>query len=328
MGQEGAPELLVVEAGTDVDEAVKSGVLADLRPLLSGLTAPGLFAPALKVWVAAASVSILPASTSLWGLFANPTVLQNNGLKPPKDWKEFEAAAVSLKANGVTPLALGASFGFPALAWVSVLDLRFNGEAAHRDLLEGRRSFADPSLLLVWNTLADWRSRGWFDAGASTKNWPESLADVSAGRAAFVLLGSFGLSRITDKQTLEFLPLPSDRTVGSRSELGSVVGFAVSAQARNPKVALALADAYILAGSPGQLEEGYRSPALPRTGVAGSVGEQDQWLAHAVAVFPLLDRALPAAAAKRADLLIQQFFTEGSTLTATDLARAFQTLES
>ena len=323
----GGPDLIVTEMGTDLTDAQKAGLLADWSMFLPTLKSPRLLPPSLARGTAAFTKVFLPSSVYVWGLFYNPAVLARAGVAVPQDWASLISAFRTLKTRGVTPIALGSSFAWPALAWISAVDLRMNGAEAHRQLIEGRRPFDDPSVAEVFTTLAAWKNWGWFDPRSSTKNWPEALADVAAGHAGFTLLGSFGLTRITDPANLAFLPLPGDPSrAGDRGELVSVQGFVLSAHASAPEAAVTLADAYVAAGAPGQAEESFRSAAVPSGTGSAFQKWQDGWLAQASLAAPLLDRALAPESAKKADQIAVQFFSPSSHLTVEELTLAFSSL--
>jgi len=319
-----APDLLVLEAGADAEEARAAGQLANLAPYVSRLSSAKSWWSSLGLPKADAPLTVLPSSVYLWGLFYNPKTLKRAGIEPPRTWAALVDSLGKLKAGGVTPIAVGASFGWPGLAWVSALDLRLNGADAHKALLAGTRPFDDVEMLRVYSTLVEWKAKGWFDAKAASKNWPEALADVSSGRAGFVLLGAFGLSRAGNPEELAFLPLPDQPGV-LQGDLVSIQGFAVAGRSKSIETALRLADAAILAGASGQAEA-YRSPAVA-VGTADT--EFQKWQRDRLAkdryAAPLMDQALPRARAQAAQQAVIQFFSEGSRQTPAELALQFST---
>jgi len=312
-----APDLLVLDAGLDAYEAQASGLLADLTPYVTRLESAKAWWPSLRLPRQGVPLTVLPASVYLWGLFYNPTVLKTAGIEPPRSWQALLDALAALRAHGKVPIAVGASFGWPALAWLSALDLRLNGADAHRSLIEGTRSFGDQGMMTVYATLADWKAKGWFDPKATTQNWPEALAEVSSGQAGFMLLGAFGLTRANDA-ALAFLPLP-DKPGVSQGDLVSVQGFAVAAKSKAAEAAVRLADLAVMAGAPGQAEI-FRSPAVPFT----ASGDFQKWqrgrLEHDAYAAPLLDQVLPRARAETAQQTMTQFFGDRSQMTPAELA--------
>jgi ABC-type glycerol-3-phosphate transport system substrate-binding protein len=312
-----APDLLVLETGLDADEARSSGLLADLTPYVPRLQSAKSWWPSLGLPRQGAPLTVLPASVYLWGFFYNPSVLKAAGVEPPRSWQALLDTLAALRAHGKIPIAVGASFGWPALAWLSALDLRLNGADAHRSLIEGKRPFNDRGMMTVYATLADWKAKGWFDAKATTQNWPEALAEVSSGQAGFVLLGAFGLTRANDAK-LAFLPLP-DKPGVSQGDLASVQGFAVAAKSKSAEAAVRLADLAITAGAPGQAET-FRSPAVPVTASGDFQKWQRDRLEHDSYVALLLDQTLPRARAETALQTLTQFFGERSQMTPAELA--------
>ena len=302
------PDLLVLDQGPDLVAARKAGRLANLTTSLQVLTTNGRTIPGL-----AASADFVPSSYYAWQLYYSPSALRELGLAVPKDFPSWQKVMAAFKAKGKIPLALGASFNWPALAWVSFLDLHLNGPSAYLDLLVGKRSFDSPSMVAALATLESWRDQGWIDPNQGSQNWPEALAKVVSGQAGFVLLGRFATAREGDKTKLLALdPLPFPEQV-SGAQLVSVQGFAVSSGSRAVSASLALADAYIAAGSPGQVGDAFHRSVLTAPG-AGPV-------------VPCFDAVWPAATVERMGLLLRQFLQPESRQHASALASSLKSLQ-
>lgn len=328
------PDLVLTEWGRDLAGAHRDGLLAPLDPYWARLQSrdrlwPGLLRQSLQE---GRQQLIVPSSVYTWGLFFNKDTLSRSGLTLPERWADFEPFLRSLKAQGLVPLALGSSFGWPGLAWLSYIDLRLNGPEAHLRLLEGSRSFTEASLEPVFATLQRWRDEGFFDPQSGTKNWPEALADLEAGRAALTLLGAFAQNRFARPQAIGFAAVPIQAGGTPRGEIAVVQGFALSTKAAHPEAALALADAYLLAGSKGQTIDAFRLSPLRPAPDSPALSEfkalQAGILGEARGLVPQMDRLLSPQAAYDANQAAIRFFAPGSVQSGADFARVLQATRS
>ncbi len=331
--QKEPPDLMYTNYDRDIVEGIKSGLLLDLSPYFDRMpvTEKMLTAFAHQSEANTGMKYIVPAAAYTWGLFYNKTVLASHGIQIPESWDEWLDALKVLKSKGVVPIALGTSIGWPALAWVSYLDLRLNGGAAHLKLLEGARSFDDPSMVAVYTTLEEWRDAGYFNADASTINWRASLELVGSGQAAFVLMGAFSESRIPNRDEIKFAPVPTAGNEGDRGELAVIEGFAVAASARAPEAALSLAEKYLPMNLPRSARGGYLMSVLEtEEGVApqqgGVAAVQLEIFESADVLVPQLDRYFPAQAAYDFARVLARFFDPNTQMSADDLARILKNI--
>ena len=93
----------------------------------------------------------LPTHVSYVGLFLHTDSLP--GSPDAWSWNEFEAGLEEALSIGIHPIAIGAAFTSPALAWLGMLDMRFNGSAEYKSFLDGERKISDKSFDVVFATL-------------------------------------------------------------------------------------------------------------------------------------------------------------------------------
>lgn len=145
----------------------------------------------------------LPLSYYPWGLFYHRKTFARLGLAVPENWQQFLAVCARLKLEGIAPLALGPSSGWPAAAWFDYLNLRLNGLGFHQQLLRGEVSFADPRARRVfehWKLLLD---RGYFHEKTMSMDWDGVFPFLYRGQVAMTLMGGFGAARFPDEMREE-----------------------------------------------------------------------------------------------------------------------------
>lgn len=281
----------------------------------------------------------IPTKAYAWGLFFNEKNLADCGGKPPESLAELEAMLARAKALGITPIALGASFGWPAAAWFTMLDIRMNGATAVRERYSGKRSWNDEGGIAVAARLAKWRDSGYFSAELASTGMPEAVASMESGRSLCTFMGAFAVERLQKVGSSRFLPFPALPGKGDRAEIAGLTGFALprqgfldeSGKAQSPRAesAIALASAFIEAGSPDERMDPYRIPVayaaskdygLPR--LQGIKATEIGMLKACDEVLPSFDQAMSPQALQNSIPLWSRFFS--SDMKAKDFVDALE----
>lgn len=126
-----------------------------------------------------------------WGIFYRKDIFDQYGLSEPATWDEFLKIGETLKANDITPIAIGTKYLWTAGGWFDYLDLRVNGLDYHMDLMLGDASYNDPELDEVFKIWKDLIDRGFFLENHATYSWQEAQAPLINGDAAMYLIGNF-----------------------------------------------------------------------------------------------------------------------------------------
>ena len=126
-----------------------------------------------------------------WGIYYRADIFEKYGFQEPKTWEEFLKIGDALKADGITPVAIGTKYLWTAGGWFDYLNLRINGLDYHMKLMLGEASYCDSELdevFAVWRDLID---RGFFLDNHATYSWQEAQAPLINGEAAMYLIGNF-----------------------------------------------------------------------------------------------------------------------------------------
>lgn len=275
----------------------------------------------------------VPIGAYTWGLLYRPDIISSAipdfdplGMRTIDD---LEAAAESLSAANIIPFALGAEFGWPAAAWFSYLDIRLNGSEAHRNLVEGTRDFTDAGSVQALELMLKYAHKGWFSEEPHTKGWIESVREVAAGRAGFVLLGTYAVNRFPSHIELKILRFPGVHSENpeNSAELGQVLSLAVPSNSRNPEGALALADRFVLAGSPGLSSDGYRTTAVPATEIHGFPAFSADILSSTSSVLPSPDNWVSPEFVQQGFRLFRNAVANPSQYSTAELAAMLQNIQ-
>lgn len=225
----------------------------------------GQLAPIGEMWAANGLDQVVPASlaesATLYngerylipfgyhyaGMFYNATLMAEHGITEfPTDWDGFLAMCATLKEAGITPIALGSKYRWPAQFWFDYLLLRTAGPDYRAQLMSGAAAYTDPEVahaMELWKQLTD---AGYFTEFANADDWTDAADKVARGEAAMTLMGTWitgywngnGLEPGTD---YDFFPFPTIDPGVANAVVGPVDGLLISANAQNRANAEALA---------------------------------------------------------------------------------------
>ncbi len=188
----------------------------------------------------------IPMNVHIIGFFYNPKVMEAAGIMAmPTTWDDFIAMCETLKASGVTPIALGSSNRWPAQYWFDYTISRTAGPEYRQKLMAGEAKYTDPEVetaMGYWKQLTD---AGYFVPDANAYDWDVAANMVANGDAAMTLMGTWitglwngnGLEPITD---YDFFPFPVINPDVPMVAHGSIDGWVVPQSAKNPAGAEAL----------------------------------------------------------------------------------------
>ncbi|MEZ5666346.1 MAG: extracellular solute-binding protein [Alphaproteobacteria bacterium] len=182
---------------------------------------------------------LIPFGYHYAGMFYNAKLLAEHGITSfPTDWDGFLAMCETLKQAGVTPIALGSKYRWPAQFWFDYLLLRTAGPDYRAALMAGTAAYTDPEVqraMELWKQLVD---AGYFTEFANADDWTDAADKVSRGEAAMTLMGTWitgywngnGMEPGTD---YDFFPFPAIDAGVANAVVGPVDGLLISANAQN-----------------------------------------------------------------------------------------------
>ena len=189
---------------------------------------------------------LVPFGYHYAGMFYNAKVMADAGVSEfPTTWDGFLALCADLKAQGITPIALGSMNRWPAQFWFDYLLLRTAGPDYRARLMAGEAAYTDDEVkraMGLWQDLAD---AGYFAPNANADTWTDASDRVARGDAAMTLMGTWitgywngnGLMAGEDYDFFEF---PAIDEGVPNAVVGPVDGLLISANAPNRANAEAL----------------------------------------------------------------------------------------
>jgi ABC-type glycerol-3-phosphate transport system substrate-binding protein len=181
----------------------------------------------------------VPLYGSRWLLFYNRSVLEKAGISPSvgagglagrlaagtATVSDLRDACAAAARAGARPIALGSRYGWPLAVWIEALMAAEGSAADAGRLIESGYDLESPALAAAVGEFKSLAAAGFVDPAHSSKDWPVSLRELVAGKAAFCLLGEELAASLpaSEQARIGRLPLPGSVGADGRSwVIGSV----------------------------------------------------------------------------------------------------------
>jgi glucose/mannose transport system substrate-binding protein len=167
-------------------------------------------------------------------LWYNKAIFDEHGLAAPTTWDEFFTVADTLKAAGVTPLALGDRDGWTALNLFEQILLGELGPDDFRGIWAGTVPWTDERVTAALETFG--RTLDYVNEDHSTLSWDQAVQLVIDGGAAMNVMGDWAKGYFTSKgwaPDVEFGWAPTPGTDGTFTVVTD--SFAQPREAANPE---------------------------------------------------------------------------------------------
>jgi len=129
-------------------------------------------------------------------IWANASVLADNGIEMPTTWDEFNAAAEKLQAAGIIPLAHGGQAWQDATVFEAVALGILGAEGYHKAFVElDTDTLTSDAMKAVFDQMRT--MRGFVDSNFSGRDWNLATAMVMNGEAAFQIMGDWAKGEFT-----------------------------------------------------------------------------------------------------------------------------------
>ncbi|NOU77478.1 extracellular solute-binding protein [Paenibacillus sp. LMG 31459] len=229
-----APDLLGVFPGTWKEQFVQSGYLMDLsdRPWVARLQegAKNMESQDGKVYA-------LPLDQNAIGVIYNKKIFSDLSLSIPQNWDEFLALCDNLKAEKITPLAIGNKD-----LWVTqLIPYAMAPTAIYRDnpnfdqeMYDGKAVFADSTWTKMMQDYVMLDQKGYFNKGVLGTSYDQMVQLMATGKAGMMVMGSWALSAVlavNPDVDLGMFPLPY-AAEGEKVLVSSAIALGIGAYAK------------------------------------------------------------------------------------------------
>ncbi|UGX88574.1 ABC transporter substrate-binding protein [Phyllobacterium meliloti] len=201
-----------LNTGRDAEDLVKAGMMTDLSDLAAKEGWADFIRPKklLDACKYEGKIYCVPVNihSAQW-MWINPNTFKEAGVAVPTNWKEFVAAAPTLKEKGIIPLATGEAWQVNTIFNVMIPSL--GGKELFRKVYELKdpEAAASPEMKAVWDSFA--QARTLVDPGYVGRSWNEATNLVITGKAGAQVMGDwaqgeFGLAKKVAGTDYDCLP--------------------------------------------------------------------------------------------------------------------------
>jgi multiple sugar transport system substrate-binding protein len=190
--QGSGPDILNWQGGERLYQYVRENKVTDLSQVWSKHNLEAVFSESATGAVSyQGNRYAIPISYYQWGFYYRQSLFDKYNLLPPKTWDEFLAVCAKLKAQGITPITIGAEYKWPTAAWFDYLNLRLNGLEFHQNLLKGEIAYTDDRVERVFSYWKELLDKGYFVNRHNGWNWQEAMPFMYHKMAGMTLIGNF-----------------------------------------------------------------------------------------------------------------------------------------
>lgn len=247
MASKQVPDVFYTLPGGYLQNFAKSG---QVYPLDADLAKGGWgdsFVPAsLKQVQSNGKTYAVPVDTDATVIWYNKALFAKHGWTIPKTWDEFLSLCQTIKASGVTPVALGNKDAWPATFWFQYPELRIQGPGVVQSFNAGSADATfGPGAQKSLAMMQEMAQKKYFSEGFNGMTDQDANLLFLNSKAAMVLNGTWQIGSSSDAPSgfeLGYFPFPTikgaDPANANDAIAGVAAAFGISQTSKDKKDAL------------------------------------------------------------------------------------------
>jgi raffinose/stachyose/melibiose transport system substrate-binding protein len=194
------PDIFQSWGGGTMNEYAQAGLLKDITADLDKDGWRDTFSPgALGVYSYQGKNYGVPRDMGAVGFWYNKDLFAQAGIAaPPTTWTELLDDVKTLKAAGITPIALGEGDKWPGAFWWEYLAVRIGGKAAFDAAYSHQGSFTDAPFIQAGEKLQELIALEPFQEGFLASSWPDEQVVMASSKGAMDLMGQWAPGAFKD----------------------------------------------------------------------------------------------------------------------------------
>ncbi|MBN1535424.1 MAG: extracellular solute-binding protein [Anaerolineales bacterium] len=194
------PDIFQSWGGGGMNEYAIAGLLKDITADLEKDGWKDTFSPgALGVFSFEGKYYGVPRDMGAVGFWYNKDLFAQAGIEaPPTTWSEFLEDIQTLKAAGITPIALGEGDKWPGAFYWEYLAVRIGGQAAFDAAYSRKGAFTDEPFVEAGVKLQELVALDPFQEGFLGATWPDEQVVMASEKAAMDLMGQWAPGAFKD----------------------------------------------------------------------------------------------------------------------------------
>ncbi|WP_239618063.1 extracellular solute-binding protein [Cohnella mopanensis] len=192
------PDITIVNPAAQMQPFVDADLFAPLNEMVEQNGLKGTFTEGiLDYYTFNGNLYALPDGNNIALIYYNKSLFEKAGAKVPTTFEEMIDAVKTLKAKGITPIAIGEKDSWTgSFLFMNVL-LRTNGGPGFlKDVVDGKRTFEDPAFTQAVDAFQSLVQAGAFQEGATSFDYNAGENLFKTGKAAMYFMGSWATGGI------------------------------------------------------------------------------------------------------------------------------------
>lgn len=244
MASNAVPDMFFTWELSYLEPFVKGGKVIDITSYLDADTAwkDSFAGGTLDTLTYDGGIYAVPTQKSLCVMFYNKQIFEENGVAVPTTFDEFLTVCETLKANGVTPMALCGTDAWIPAQFVQQIAGGMAGDALFKSICAGEEVWNNETHVKAAEEVKAMADAGWFQEGYIGMGPEESTALFESGQTAMYFQGAWDAGRIMESSVGEVagaFVLPAYDAQYNNISVGSVdTSFALSQNCQNADAAI------------------------------------------------------------------------------------------
>lgn len=235
------PDITIVNPAAQMKPFVDAGLLAPLNDVVDRDNLKDKFQDGLLNYYSFDSnVYALPDGNNIEVVYYNKALFEQAGIKEtPKTFDELLEVVKTLKAKGITPIAIGEKDSWTgSLLFMNIL-LRTNGGPGFlQDVIDGKKTFNDPAFTEAVAAFQELVKAGAFPDGATSIDYNAGGNIFKTGKAAMYIMGTWETGAIDSSSVADQVAAFQFPTVNGKGDVNEYIiapgsAFAISANSEH-----------------------------------------------------------------------------------------------
>ncbi|QNK57210.1 extracellular solute-binding protein [Paenibacillus sp. PAMC21692] len=240
------PDITIVNPAAQMQPFVEADLFAPLNEMVEKNGLKDTFQEGiLDYYTFDGNLYALPDGNNIGLVYYNKALFKQAGVEVPTTFEGMVEAAKTLKAAGITPIAIGEKDSWTgSFLFMNVL-LRTNGPGFLQDVADGNKTFNDPAFAEAVDAFQSLVQVGAFQEGATSFDYNAGENLFKTGKAAMYYMGSWATggietSEVNKDDNIGVFKFPTVNGKGNPDEFMLAPGsaFAVSKNSKHLDVTL------------------------------------------------------------------------------------------
>lgn len=240
------PDITIVNPAAQMQPFVEADLFAPLNEMVEQNGLKDTFQSGiLDYYTFDGNLYALPDGNNIGLVYYNKALFKQAGVEVPTTFEEMVEAAKTLKAAGITPIAIGEKDSWTGSFLFMNILLRTNGPGFLQSVVDGEKTFEDPAFVEAVDAMQSLVEADAFQEGATSFDYNAGENLFKTGKSAMYYMGSWATggietSEVNKDDNIGVFKFPTVNGKGNPDEfmLAPGSGFAVSKNSKHLDVTL------------------------------------------------------------------------------------------